>query len=402
LDSNAPDGVYYCSRILVSAPVWNAISCWAGTWNFDHCTVAHCAVPNWGDGFATGTCTVNIKNSISVFNSECGVACWGSGPTTVSYSNVYGNVTLQAAYDPPNNLRDYYPAFDGVVMIDGGGNISADPQFVGSDPNPAHYPMMSNPQYWPWMTTAAYDLLPTSPCIGAADDGSDLGAIQYGTHNIAGKKNATYTLLRGWNWFTVPVAPFNQNMASVLPGAVSNLSAWSNLQRTTLTYGTDFLYWTPGQAYVVWLNNPLTISIPAVPIRASSIVPVYSAGRLDLGVPFDTAVPLSDVRLRKYSNSAAAGAPPVWTLVQERSMSDDYNGVLGPSWFNWQLVYWDASLATVVVPNVTPSFVLEPWVGYRLWVQAAAIAAPDDLGGGQYWLHEKIDLFFRNPSYGAN
>jgi hypothetical protein len=333
---------------------------------------------------------VSITNSIVAFNSEFGIACWGSSPPTVSYTDVYGNGT-NAGTGTPN---DFYNCTLGA------GNISVDPKFVGQDP--LHPPTPNDLANWPWMSAKCWDLLPDSPCIGMADDGSDLGAIQYGTHNIAGKKNATYTLLPGWNWFTVPVVPFNQNMASVLPGQVANLSAWSNLLRTTLTYGTDFQYWTPGQAYVVKLTAPLAISIPAVPLRAGTIVPVYSAGRLDLGVPFDTPVALKDVLLRKYTNTAAAGALPVWVLVQERTMTQDYNETMGPAWINWQLVYWDASQQTAVVPNVTPDFLLEPWVGYRAWVQAASIAAPDDLGGGQFWLHEKIDLYFRNVSYGAN
>ena len=122
----------------------SAVSVTAATVSLVNCTIAdNTAASDYGihvsDGPLTGS--VTLTDAI-LWNNASTEIYIHSGGATASYSCIEGGV----------------PA--GVT--DGGGNISLNPLF-SSDPD------------------SAYHLTASSPCIGAASDGGDMGAYSYGT-----------------------------------------------------------------------------------------------------------------------------------------------------------------------------------------------------------------------------
>jgi predicted phage tail protein len=189
----------------------------------DHCTIAsntsiglRAILKTAGRGYGT----IDIKNSI-VWGSPVSLLTDEGGTITASYCDLGGTQT------------------EGNVTL-GDGIIAVNPKFVNAAAND-------------------YRLMSDSPCIGAAEDGSDLGAIQYET---------------------IPKAPSNLRVAGTTPVSIS--LAWNDNSWAETSYeiwrqtSVDF---TP--QYLVLKGDPVRF------FRGRS---EPSGGTLDwTGVSFDDA-----------------------------------------------------------------------------------------------------------------
>jgi len=114
----------------------------------DHCTI----VNNGGDGYGdwSGSGVKTIKNSIICFNGRYGIYSHRDTPKAISYNDVFGN-------SKGNYYEGYWGPPTPFTPSPGTGEISTDPLFM--DPAVGDYRLSEN-----------------SPCIGAGEGGTNMGA----------------------------------------------------------------------------------------------------------------------------------------------------------------------------------------------------------------------------------
>jgi len=118
----------------------------AGADIIKHCTIYNCLYP----GFYRGSCDISIKNTI-LANCINGWYC-DPGSKISSYTNWYNNPSPYAGWEDPHIIEDLDCA---------GKSFCTDPLFASID--------RTSP-YFLW-------LKPNSPCVNAAGDGGNIGAL---------------------------------------------------------------------------------------------------------------------------------------------------------------------------------------------------------------------------------
>jgi hypothetical protein len=160
----------------------------------------------------------------------------------------------------------------------------------------------------------------------------------------------------GWNWFSVPVQPFEPDAADVFSGETiaNKLYRWDPARKTFELFPDDFRELELGRGYILLAGKdmrPQTFGAPAGPMYG---IAIPAAGWIWIGHPQTAPVALASVLVRNE------GTGVVRTLAEDRGAADP--------WLNWNFIYWDSAADTAKLCALGgDDNMLRPWYGYLVW-----------------------------------